>query len=102
MITVADLLQNRVTLSPGRPTGATEQYYRQFLQFDPENADAWHLLGVVAMAAATVTRPWNTSRQGHRSEQGTRPAKYHFNLGRVYRSLGRSFEALSATSDVWF
>jgi tetratricopeptide (TPR) repeat protein len=72
---------------------AAEQIYRQVLQAEPNHADAWYLLGVVArqtgkhaIAAACIERAIELKNDV--------PA-FHVNLGEAYRALRRIPEALA-------
>jgi len=69
-----------------------EDLYRQVLQTDPRNADAWHLLGVAEHHAGRNEAALQTI--GKAITLDGRQAVFHSNLGMVYRALGRPAEAL--------
>jgi tetratricopeptide (TPR) repeat protein len=71
-----------------------EMIYRQILQTDPSQAEAWNLLGVLG---------WQTGRHdlaldfvGKAIALVPHNAMYHFNLGVAYQSMGRFAEAVAA------
>jgi predicted O-linked N-acetylglucosamine transferase (SPINDLY family) len=70
---------------------AAAQIYRQILQAEPEQADAWHLQGVIAhqirQHAAAV------DCIGRAIAANPHVAEYHNNLGVALRELGRIDEA---------
>lgn len=63
-----------------------EQLYRQILQVDPDQADAWHLLGVVHSQRAEYDR---AAEAIHRAVE-LRPddAAFHNNLGKIREDQG--------------
>jgi protein O-GlcNAc transferase len=70
-----------------------EQIYRQVLTADPQQADAWHWLGVLALQAGQ--HPLAEEYIGR--SVGLQPLMpiAHCNLGRVYRALGRIDDAVT-------
>jgi protein O-GlcNAc transferase len=71
-----------------------EYLYRQILQSNPNDADAMHLLGVVAYQ---VGQPQEAMPYLQRAvEQRPGEAHFHVNLGLAYRALGRLDEALAS------
>jgi predicted O-linked N-acetylglucosamine transferase (SPINDLY family) len=69
-----------------------EDLYRQVLQTDPLNADAWHLLGVAEHHTGRNEAALQTI--GKAIALDGRQAVFHSNLGMVYRALGRPAQAL--------
>ena len=72
---------------------AAEQIYRQILAVQPNHADAWHLLGVIAnqvgqhgTAIEYIGRAINVKSD---------VAAFHSNLGEAYRALLRTAEAIA-------
>lgn len=71
--------------------------YSEVLKHDPDNADALHLLGVIASQQGKYDDALDLigraiSRQG-------RTAAFHASLGRVFRQLGRAREAEACFRD---
>jgi predicted O-linked N-acetylglucosamine transferase (SPINDLY family) len=73
---------------------AAERIYRQVLARDPENADALHLLGLLAKEAGDRQGAFNLIRQAVELEPGA--ALLHNNLGSVLESLERLDEAIQS------
>jgi tetratricopeptide (TPR) repeat protein len=71
-----------------------DSLYRELLQQDPANADAWHLRGVIAHQRGDPT----TAIKHIRHAIGRRPAAaiYHSNLGEALRADGQLTAALEA------
>src|SRR5262245_27354275 len=69
-----------------------EQIYRQILQQDPQHADAWHLLGVVAHQVGQHAVA--SDYIGRAIQAAPRVATYHCNLASVYRALSRLDDAI--------
>lgn len=72
---------------------AAEQIYRQVLSVDAKNADALHLLGVMASQAGQHEVAAGYIRQA--IALNGRVAAYYNNLGVVYNNLGKRDEAAS-------
>ena len=71
-----------------------EQIYRQILAADPQQADAWHWLGVMALQMGQYPLAEEyIVRATHFNP--SMPVAYS-NLGRVYRALGKIDEAVSS------
>ena len=69
-----------------------EQIYRQVLRADPRNADAWHLLGVVA---AQVNQHEAAIEHIRRAiDLNPNATAFHANLGAAYQKLKRFDEAV--------
>ena len=77
----------------GRLTEA-EVCYQDVLRGQPERADAWHLLGVIALARDQ----FETAEQNIRLAITIAPtgANYHNSLGAVYQKQGRHGEAIAS------
>jgi predicted O-linked N-acetylglucosamine transferase (SPINDLY family) len=74
-----------------------EALYRQVLQADPRNADAWHLLGVAAYHAGRHDEAIAHIRHAIVIDPGQ--AIFHNNLGLAYQAQRRLAEALAAYDD---
>jgi len=70
-----------------------EALYRQILAAQPEHAEAWHFLGVIAIQAGQPDRALPLIRQAL-ALQPDNPAA-HTNLGEACRRLGRVDEAIA-------
>jgi predicted O-linked N-acetylglucosamine transferase (SPINDLY family) len=70
-----------------------EQIYRQVLQADPRNADAWHLLGVIASQVNNHSAAVEHIRRA--IELNPKAAAFHANLGAAYQKLDRMDEAVA-------
>jgi tetratricopeptide (TPR) repeat protein len=68
--------------------------YEQALEAEPSEADAHHLLGVIAHQRGDHVTAVERIRRALSLDEAN--AAYHSNLGVAYRSLGRTAEALSA------
>lgn len=75
-------------------TGTAEAVYRNVLQVDPDNADALHLLGL--LAAQNDHLPDALELIGRAIAAAPEVATYHANLGNVLRLMGRRTEAVEA------
>jgi protein O-GlcNAc transferase len=74
-----------------------EALYRRALAEDPTQADAWHLLGVVAMEAGRPDAAVELIT--HAVELRGDVALYHGNLGEAYRRLGDFPRAVAALEE---
>ncbi len=72
---------------------AAEQIYRQILAVEPNHADAWHLLGVMASQGGAHEVAVEYVRRAIGLKGNV--AAFHSNLGRVYRALRRIPEAVA-------
>lgn len=70
---------------------AAERCYRQVLEADARNADAWHLLGLVAHARGEAATAIDHIQRAIALDG--RQASFHHHLAEVYRSLARFDEA---------
>jgi tetratricopeptide (TPR) repeat protein len=72
---------------------AAEQIYRQILAVEPKQADAWHLLGVVANQVGKHAIAVEYIQRAIESNQAV--ADFHNNLGTAYSALGRLPDAIA-------
>jgi predicted O-linked N-acetylglucosamine transferase (SPINDLY family) len=70
---------------------AAEQIYRQILQIEPNHADAWQFLGVIATQAGQYARAIECI--GRAIVINPHSAPYHHNLGYALQEQGRLDEA---------
>jgi tetratricopeptide (TPR) repeat protein len=66
--------------------------YQQVLQQHPENADAWHLLGVIA--AQTGQHETAIERIKHAISLNSQSPSFYQNLGNVYQELGQISQSI--------
>jgi tetratricopeptide (TPR) repeat protein len=71
-----------------------EKVCRQILAAKPDNADALHLLGVIAHQAGKPARA--VEFIGQAIARDGRKALYHSNLGEIYRRLGRVDDSVAS------
>lgn len=93
MPTIAEALALALEHHQAGRLPAAEQIYRQVLEVQPNNADALHLLGVLARqvgqpAVAVEYIGRAIGANGHQSA-------FHSNLGTAYKDLGRLEEAIA-------
>lgn len=69
-----------------------EHVYRQILAAVPNQADAWHRLGILAMQAHNPAAAVDAINRA--IDINPHDAAYYLNLGNAYQALGRSEEAL--------
>jgi predicted O-linked N-acetylglucosamine transferase (SPINDLY family) len=93
MATISEILANAVRLHEAGQLQAAERVYRRVLALEPKQADAWHLLGVVAyqvgkyaLAVEYIGRAIGL--------KGTEAA-FHSNLGNALRAAGKLDEAVA-------
>jgi predicted O-linked N-acetylglucosamine transferase (SPINDLY family) len=93
MPTIREALTHAVALHQSGQLPQAEQIYRQVLQADPRNADAWHLLGVMY---AQVNRHDAAVEHIRRAiEISPNQAVFHANLGAAYQKLRRTDEGIA-------
>jgi predicted O-linked N-acetylglucosamine transferase (SPINDLY family) len=93
MPSIREALVQAVALHQAGQLPQAEQIYRQVLQADPRNADAWHLLGVVY---AQVNRHDAAVEHIRRAiEINPGQAAFHANLGAAYQKLKQPEEAIA-------
>jgi tetratricopeptide (TPR) repeat protein len=88
------LLREGIEQHRGGKLDRAAELYRQALNADPAEADALHLLGVIAHQRADHAAAIERIKQA--IAINGRSAAYHSNLGVAYRSLKRTAEALAA------
>lgn len=90
---IAAALQRAITLHREGDLTNAEPAYRQVLKLDPRNADALHLLGVLAHQLGNSPLAIERIRQSLEIEPEQMRA--YFNLGRVYAESGQPDEAIA-------
>ena len=91
MATVAEALALALQHHQAGQLQQAETIYRQILEADPGNADAMHLLGVIAHQVGQHDLAIQYINEAIRIQPFQ--AAYHSNLGTVYQALGRQAEA---------
>jgi tetratricopeptide (TPR) repeat protein len=71
-----------------------ERLYRSILETDPDHADSWHLLGVIATQRGAHQDA--ILLIGHAITRKSRIAPFHANLGSALRAAGRLEEAVES------
>ncbi len=92
MATIAEVLNVALEHQRGGRLSQAEQLYRQVLRADPRNADALHLLGVIAVKVGKHERAIQYISQAIRLYGSD--AAFHVNLGEAYRKLCKNEEAI--------
>ncbi|MBV9125582.1 MAG: tetratricopeptide repeat protein [Planctomycetes bacterium] len=87
----AELLQTALQHHRAGRLEDAEPIYWQILQAEPNHADAWHLVGVLAYTRGQHIPALQYIRQALQLD--ARQAAYHFNLGEVHRALGQAAQA---------
>jgi predicted O-linked N-acetylglucosamine transferase (SPINDLY family) len=77
---------------------AAESCFRNVLQWQQDNADAWHLLGVIA----TQQRNYSTAieRINHAIKLKSTDINFHINLGNIFQETGQLERAISSYQQV--
>src|SRR4051812_47699135 len=91
MPTIPEMLSEALMQHRAGRLAAAEQLYRQILQTDPQQADAWHLLGVLAQQAGQPAVAVDYIGRAIALRPGA--AAFYNNQGEAYRALGRLDEA---------
>ncbi len=91
MATIAQALSAAVKHHQAGNLAQAERLYREILQRDQQQADAWHLLGLVALARNQCEQA--VEQIGRAIELDPRQASFHNHLGEAYRVLARWDEA---------
>jgi tetratricopeptide (TPR) repeat protein len=91
MVTIAEALQTAVKSHQDGNLAEAERIYREILKAQPRQADAWHLLGLVAHSRGQWTQALEYIRRAIQLDGAQ--ASYHNHLGEVYRSLGNASDA---------
>ncbi len=94
MVSNAELLNRAMQQHTTGNLAEAEQLYRQILKVDPADANALHLLGVVAGQGGQFQQAVELIRQALAILPHA--AEFQANLGRAYRELGNLEEALAA------
>jgi protein O-GlcNAc transferase len=96
MPTVAEAFAMAVQQHQAGKLAEAEQLYRQILQADPNHADAWHLLGLLASQVGNH----NVAIGCIAKAAALNPdfAEAHYNLGLAYHRLRRVEEAIACYS----
>jgi Flp pilus assembly protein TadD len=89
--TIAEALQQAVQFHQAGQLQKAEQIYRQILRYQPQHADAMHLLGLIAHQVGQHDSALRYIADAIALDKTN--AVYHNNLGEVYRALGRTAEA---------
>src|SRR5437899_3255584 len=92
MATIAEVLAIAIKHHQEGRLQAAEQIYRQILAVQPRQADALHLLGV--MAHQLDKHDVAIDYIGQAIALNGSDAAYHNNLGEAYRALGRIPDAI--------
>ena len=90
MATISEALMMAVVHHTAGRLQAAEQIYRQILAVEPDQADAWHLLGVVAAHTGRPAMAVESHSPGH-CISGDQ-AVFHANLGMRWPVTSRDFD----------
>jgi protein O-GlcNAc transferase len=93
MATIAEATQLAVEHQRAGRLDQAEQIYRQILDMDPKQADAWHLVGVLAYQRGKNDLAIEQIRKAIALQPAAAP--YHNNLGLAYRASHQLAEARS-------
>jgi tetratricopeptide (TPR) repeat protein len=80
--TISEALRVALQQHQAGNTSEAEQIYRQILQADPQHADAWHLLGVIAHQVGK--QEVAADHIGRAIRINPNVAEFHINLGAVH------------------
>jgi Flp pilus assembly protein TadD len=94
MATIAEAIQLALQHHRQGQFVQAEQIYRQVLQADPRQGNAWHLLGVVEGQMGRHDAACDNIKRA--ITLNPREAVYYSNLGHACRSLGRLDEAVAS------
>jgi tetratricopeptide (TPR) repeat protein len=94
MLTIAEALDTAVKHHRAGNLRAAEQLYRQVLQADPHQADALHLLGILANQLGRTDEAIDLLRQALRANPQF--AEAYSSLGNALKKQGRLDEALAS------
>jgi predicted O-linked N-acetylglucosamine transferase (SPINDLY family) len=93
MATLAEALAIALTHHQAGRLEMAEEIYRRILAVAPEQADAWHLLGVLAQQRGTPQTAAKHIRQAIALNPAV--AEFHNNLGEACRAMGQTDEAVA-------
>src|SRR5690242_16367707 len=91
---VAEMLAEALTHHRSGQLAQAEAMYRQVLSIEPYNAEALHMLGVIAYQAGNLEAALDLIGQSIDCSPGE--AAYFNNLGEVLRAIGEPREAIIA------
>jgi tetratricopeptide (TPR) repeat protein len=92
MATISEALRIAIEHHEGGRLHAAEPIYRQILQVDPNQPDAWHLLGLIAHQVGRHEAAIEHIRRAIALKGSS--ADFHSNLGNAYHALRRGAEAI--------
>ena len=91
-MTINQAMQTAVGHHQAGRVAEAEAIYRQVLAVQPQNPDALHLLGVIALQTGHPEAAIQLITQALAVK--TDDSSFHSNLGEAYRSIGRQEEAI--------
>src|SRR5436305_8450290 len=91
MATLANALDQAIRYHQSGQLVQAEQLYRQILRDEPQQADAWHFLGLLTFQ--TGRGEIAVEYIGKAIALGANDARVHVNLGRIHDARGRLEEA---------
>lgn len=91
---VETLLQRGLAHQQGGRPDLAHALYRQVLQQEPDNAEAWHLESILALHSGNPSAALKMIT--HAIEKHENAAAFRITLGAVLRALGRPHDALDA------
>ncbi|WP_428623451.1 tetratricopeptide repeat protein [Sedimenticola sp.] len=91
---VSGILATAVNLHQQGELQQAESLYRQVLDIDPRNADAFNLLGVIAKQIGELEASCKLIKRAIRINP--QEAQFHYNLGVTYQEMGEQLKAVSA------
>jgi tetratricopeptide (TPR) repeat protein len=94
MATISEALAIAIRHHQAGRLQAAGQIYRQILAAEPDHAEAWHLLGVIAHQSGEHETAVSYVQRAIGLDGNE--AAFHNNLGEVYRTLGRVAEAVAS------
>lgn len=92
MPTIAETLTQAVTCHRSGQLPQAEQLYRQILQAQPNQPDAWHFLGVIAYQVGRYDQGIDYIRKA--LDLGLNTPDVHHNLAAIFRAQGRIDDAI--------
>jgi predicted O-linked N-acetylglucosamine transferase (SPINDLY family) len=93
MATIAEALAIAIQHHQAGRLQAAEQIYRQILAVEPNHADAWHLLGVMAYQAGKHEAAVEHIKRAIGLNGNA--AAFHYNLGNAFKDQGKLDEAVA-------
>ncbi len=92
MATISEAIDIALHRHKAGDLGAAEQIYLQVLSIEPRNADALHLLGMVAYQRGQFEAAIESVSQAIALKSGV--PEFHNNLGEAYRAIGQADNAI--------